>query len=594
VLCIPITLFFGQRNVFMDVIRRTEWALRERVKELTCLYGIAHVTQRAGASLSETLQAIVELLPPAWQFPDIACARIVLDGQAYQTDGFRQSQRRQAADLEVAGRRRGMVEVFYARDPGLSESAFLDEERSLIEMIAREVSIHIERCESEQAGARLRDQLRHADRLATLGQLAAGVAHEINEPLSNMLGFAQLAKKVPGVPAQVSGDLEKIVKSCLYAREVIHKLLTFARKMPPEKTSVNLNQIITDGLYFLESRCAKAGIDIVRNLDPALPGISADPTQLHQAIVNLFVNAVQAMPEGGRITIETRVSNEAVLLIVQDTGMGMTESVRQNIFTLFFTTKDVNEGTGLVVGASGWKANLGAAAVYNRASVIGVFESRREQMMAVASGKEQILIVADSPNTLEVLQRNLQSEGYLVFTASNVAGAISILGQSKFDLVITDLKMPKISGLDLVRHVRENLKDTEVMMITGYPPIDGAVGAVKAGAAEYLSKPFTDEELLAAVRGVLEKLRMRRAAQMPTGRPRAMGGLIGESRSMQEVFSAVAKAAPTRNPSMLPIKAWPCARTASYAKPAINRCLQEASGYAPSTNEQLVRAVLSG
>jgi DNA-binding NtrC family response regulator len=164
----------------------------------------------------------------------------------------------------------------------------------------------------------------------------------------------------------------------------------------------------------------------------------------------------------------------------------------------------------------------------------------------MAADREQILIVDDAPDTREVLQRNLQSEGYRVFTASDVPNAIRILEQAPFDLVITDFKMPRISGLDLVRHVRENFKDTEVMMITGYPSVGGAVGAVKAGAAEYLTKPFTQEELLSAVRGVLEKLRIRRTAQAQTGQIlHAPRGLLGESAAMQKVFYAIAKAAPT-------------------------------------------------
>jgi DNA-binding NtrC family response regulator len=166
--------------------------------------------------------------------------------------------------------------------------------------------------------------------------------------------------------------------------------------------------------------------------------------------------------------------------------------------------------------------------------------------MAESAEREKVLIIDDSPNTLEVLQRNLQGEGYRVFTAPDVASAIGILEQAQFDLVITDFKMPKLSGLDMVRHVRENFKDTEIMMITGYPSIGGAVGAVKAGAAEYLPKPFTDEELLKAVRTVLDKLQLRRTAQEPAYRSsQAPGGLIGNSPSMQRVFSDVAKAAPT-------------------------------------------------
>jgi two-component system response regulator HydG len=160
--------------------------------------------------------------------------------------------------------------------------------------------------------------------------------------------------------------------------------------------------------------------------------------------------------------------------------------------------------------------------------------------------KERILVVDDSPDTLEVLQRNLQSQGYQVFTAPGVAEAIRLLEETALDLVITDLKMPKVSGLELVRHVRENCANTEVMMITGYPSVGGAVDAVKMGAEDYISKPFTDEELYGAVERALEKLRMRRTVRAPAYRtPQAPSGLIGESPAMQKIFSAIAKAAPT-------------------------------------------------
>ncbi|HEV2446672.1 MAG TPA: sigma-54 dependent transcriptional regulator [Candidatus Sulfopaludibacter sp.] len=159
---------------------------------------------------------------------------------------------------------------------------------------------------------------------------------------------------------------------------------------------------------------------------------------------------------------------------------------------------------------------------------------------------ERILVVDDSPDTLEVLRRNLQSKGYQVYTAPGVAEAIHVLEGTPLDLVITDLKMPKVSGMELVRHVRENYANTEIMMITGYPSIGGAVDAVKMGAEDYISKPFTDEELYGAVERALEKLRVRRAAQAPAYRtPQAPFGLIGESPAMQKVFAAIAKAAPT-------------------------------------------------
>jgi len=157
-----------------------------------------------------------------------------------------------------------------------------------------------------------------------------------------------------------------------------------------------------------------------------------------------------------------------------------------------------------------------------------------------------ILVVDDSADTREVLQRNLEGEGYRVFCSPDVAGAVGILDSTHVDLVIADFKMPKSSGLDLVQHVRENFKDSEVMMITGYPSIEGAVKAVKTGAEEYLAKPFTDEELVSAVRSVLDKLSVRRSGRAPVERSlSAPHGLIGESKAMREVYSAVEKASTT-------------------------------------------------
>ncbi len=163
--------------------------------------------------------------------------------------------------------------------------------------------------------------------------------------------------------------------------------------------------------------------------------------------------------------------------------------------------------------------------------------------MSSSPGKERILIVDDSANTLEVLQRNLTASGYQVFTAPGVSEAIEILGKTQLDLVITDLKMPNISGMDLVRHIRENFRDTEVMMITGYPSIEGAVEAIKTGAEEFLAKPFTDTELLSAVQRVLDKAKVCRSGLTKADRAvPSHKGLISRSEGMRKVFIAISKA----------------------------------------------------
>jgi DNA-binding NtrC family response regulator len=159
------------------------------------------------------------------------------------------------------------------------------------------------------------------------------------------------------------------------------------------------------------------------------------------------------------------------------------------------------------------------------------------------SERQRILIVDDSAETRQVLERNLRAHGYVVLTASNVAEAVELLGKSSFHLVVTDLRMPGASGLELVRHVSSNFRGTEIIMITGYASIKGAVDAVKTGAVEYLPKPFTDDELLGAVERALERLRLRTAGRAARPSARNEYGLIGRSPALEEVLRAIPKAA---------------------------------------------------
>jgi len=323
-------------------------ALRERIKELTCLYGIAQIARQPDKSLEDIIQGIVELLPPAWQYPELTSARFVFDGVSYTTSAFPASCQKQSTDVFVNGKPKGFIEIGYVEQkPELDEGPFLKEERSLLNEVARQTALIIERKQAEEDKLKLYNQLRHADRLATIGMLAAGVAHELSEPLGNILGFAQLAKKCAGVPASAKQDIEKIETASLHAREIIQKLLVFARQVPPEKRRVNLNEVVKDGLYFFNARCAKEGIELICNLCPNLPEVVADPVQLNQVLVNLVVNALQSMSGAGRITVQTQFYDHNVCLVVEDTGPGMNKGVLDKIFVPFFTTKDVGHGTGL-------------------------------------------------------------------------------------------------------------------------------------------------------------------------------------------------------------------------------------------------------
>jgi len=325
-----------------------EMELRERIKELTCLYKISELSRQPDISLKKIIQGVVELLPPAWRYPEKTCAKIVFDGISYASPNFHQSGNRLSASITVAGETRGRVEVVYSDgDSDLKKSVFLKEERNLIDTVAVQIALIIERKEAEKEKAKLNEQLRHADRLATIGTLASGVAHEINEPLANILGFAQLVKKCPDLPEVAKDDVEKIEKASLRAREIVKKLLFFARQEPPKKTAVNLNKIVEDGLYLYRGLCERRDIELVSCLCEQAPELIADPAQLHQVLVNLVVNAIDAIPQQGKITVKTSLKDDHALLSVEDTGAGMKEDVLKQIFVPFFTTKDVGHGTGL-------------------------------------------------------------------------------------------------------------------------------------------------------------------------------------------------------------------------------------------------------
>jgi len=328
--------------------RSKQLALRERIKELSCLYEIAKITAQPELSLSKILKSIVQLLPPALLFPEAAASRITVDGVEYKTTGFNDGRQKLSSDIIVEGLNRGKVEVAYLeKKQELYEGPFLLEERKLLDVIAQQISNIIKRKFDEEENLKLQDQLRHADRLATVGQLAAGVAHELNEPLGNILGFSQIILDETGLPEQSGKDVKKIEEASLYAREVVKKLLFFSRQMPHNTSQVNLNNVVEDAFFFFRTRCVNEGIKVDKKLFPDLPLFPADPAQLQQVVVNLVANSIQAMSTGGTLKLSTDYRNGEVVLTVEDTGEGMTEDVKKQIFVPFFTTKDIDQGTGL-------------------------------------------------------------------------------------------------------------------------------------------------------------------------------------------------------------------------------------------------------
>jgi two-component system NtrC family sensor kinase len=324
-------------------------ALRERVKEMTSLMRLSRLEARADETLDALLAEIAGLLPPAWQYPDITVAGLKVDGRTFVAGAAdREMTSVLRAPLDIGDRRRGEVWVGYVEPrTTIDDGPFLREERELLDTVARQIGAMLERREAREERARLETQLRHADRLATIGTLAAGVAHELNEPLGAVLGFSQLARRHEDLPPDAAADLGKIEAAALHAREIVRQLMLFARQAPTEVQPVDPNQVVRDALAMLTSRCRRAGVEPQLDLSDDLPEVRADRSQLQQVVINLAVNAIQSMPHGGPLRFATRSVDDTVELTVTDQGVGMSAEVLEKVFLPFFTTKEVNEGTGL-------------------------------------------------------------------------------------------------------------------------------------------------------------------------------------------------------------------------------------------------------
>lgn len=337
-----------------DLVLREKGLLRERThlmernKELYCLYEISLLMSDMDLELDDVLERVVGMLPSAFRNPAWTGVRLQFDRQVWKTPDYVETEAVLKEPLVVNREKRGSLTV--SVDNGFSsdaETEFSEGERGLFATVVQQVAIVIAKKETRQAKLELERQLRQADRLAKIGQFSAGVAHEINEPLANILGFAELASQAPDLPEQVAADLGAIVESSLHAREIIRKLMFFGRQLPPQLVELDVNETVDQAIRITESEAKHRRVEVVRDFDTSLPHIMADPQHIKQVVVNLVANAIQAIDELGMVRVSTTGNDGDVYIIVEDDGPGMTPEVLKQIFTPFYTTKDVDQGTGL-------------------------------------------------------------------------------------------------------------------------------------------------------------------------------------------------------------------------------------------------------
>jgi len=381
----------------------------------------------------------------------------------------------------------------------------------------------------------LEDQLRQAHRLESIGRLAGGVAHDFNNLLTVIGGRAHLLLTRLRRDDPTRRDVELIKKTSARAAELTHQLLAFSRRQVLQPKLLNLNDVVT-GLEGILQRLIGEHIELVTSLAPGPATVKADPGQLEQVVMNLALNARDAMPTGGRLTIETAratlgapgpVSVEAVeagsyvLLMVSDTGVGMDEAIRSHIFEPFFTTKDVGQGTGLglatvygIVRQSG--GHITARSEPGRGSTFTIYlpEVRDEAIVHVPSqaledaprGVETILLVEDEAEVRDLARDILELAGYRVLEAASPEEAERICRDltSPIHVLLTDVVMPRMSGRQLAERLAEARPAIRVLYMSGYT--DDAIvhhGVLGQGSA-FLPKPFTPADLARKVREALD------------------------------------------------------------------------------------------
>lgn len=318
-------------------------ALEERIKELSCLYEIASIGAMHHATPEEALEKIAHRLPLAWMFADLAVAEILIDDQRYCSGEVPAKSRTQAAVVTINHRERGDVKIHY---PASSETHFLEEEQHLIEMIAQEIAVIVERAELRSKERAFEQKMQRSDRLSILGEITAGIAHELNTPLANILGFSQFISKNAEEP-QTRKDADKIVQSAMYAREVVKKLMLFSCDMPGDIKENNLNEIVANALKLLRPTIQEAKLELELEKDPNDVVARIDSVQITQLVFNLVINAIHASKPQGEIHVRIASNAKEFILEVEDNGYGIPEDVQSKMFEPFYTTKQPGEGSGL-------------------------------------------------------------------------------------------------------------------------------------------------------------------------------------------------------------------------------------------------------
>lgn len=377
------------------------------------------------------------------------------------------------------------------------------------------------------------EQLRQAQKMKAVGQLAGGVAHDFNNLLTVINGYCAMALQKKEEVQPIRKNIEEIQKAADRAASLTNQLLAFSRKQVLQPRVLQLNDVVR-GMEKMLRRLIGEDIELCTTFDSTLGNVKADPGQLEQVIMNLAINARDAMPRGGKLSISTSKAiidhstkyrnrtlevGEYVMLSISDNGMGMTEEVKTHLFEPFFTTKGLGKGTGLglatcygIICQSG-----GDIRVYSELKSGTTFKIYlpltdatlesivTKDLETLPAGAESVLIVEDDPSVRELAVMILRNCGYQVQESNNAFEALRLLKRNPgFDLVVTDVIMPQMSGKDLYDQIKAQLPQIKVLLMSGYTDDALAHHGVLDEGFFFLEKPFSPSKIARKVREILD------------------------------------------------------------------------------------------
>jgi len=377
--------------------------------------------------------------------------------------------------------------------------------------IARDIT---EQKQAEQEKRRLEEKAQITSRLAAVGEMAAGIAHEINNPLTGVLGFAELIMEKDDIPDDIRENLMMIADGSQRVANIVKRLLTFARQSKPVKTLANLNELIETTLKLREYVLKTNSINVVTRFDPELPWSVIDPGQLQQVFLNLIVNAEQAMKKAhgrGTLTITTEKLDNMLRLSFQDDGPGITKENMRHVFEPFFTTKAPGEGTGLGLslsrsivlehdGEMSVESEVGKGATFIvELPMVEALSAEEEtatptpEVKPLAAQNNKILVVDDEPTIRELLEKVLTRMGHKVDVTADAGTAMDkIYAGEAYDLIITDVRMPGMNGIELYSRILEKspeMKNRTIFITGDVMGIDIRTFLIQ-NKLPYIAKPF--------------------------------------------------------------------------------------------------------